>query len=133
MVHQATPMAHKMESMYEYDPERKQYRRRSGQAAVAPAPDSPAGKAKAAGDIYDTRSGKKSGGAWGSRRSGSSSGPPGNLGKRIFWILFFLVAITWLALTLILSRQHRVAGQPFSLRELLFSAPPPPMLDPVKP
>ncbi|MFO1491943.1 MAG: hypothetical protein U1F77_15190 [Kiritimatiellia bacterium] len=126
-------MAHKMESMYEYDPERKQYRRRSGHAAGLTAPDAPAGKAKATGDIYDTRSGKKGGGAWGSRRSGSSSGPPTNLGKRIFWILFAVVAITWLTLTLILSRQHRIAGQPFSLRELLFSAPPPPMLDPAEP
>ena len=120
-------MAPKMESMYEYDPQRKQYRRRGGDA-VSPGGHVPPGQPKGGGDIYDTRSGQSKSSIWASRRSSPSARPAHNAGKRLFWIVFTVVALGWITITVMLSRQHRKDGEPFSFRDLFFSADPPPLI-----
>lgn len=120
-------MAPKMESMYEYDPVRKQYRRRGGEAtpeSTAP----PSSVPKGAGDIYDTRSGRGRSSLWGAGRSTAPSRPTPGMGKRVFWIIFTIIAVGWATMTLVLSRQHRRSGEPFSLRSLFVDIKPPPML-----
>ena len=119
-------MAPKMESMYEYDPVRKQYRRRGGEATPENAAFLSA-QSKGAGDIYDTRSGRGRSSIWGARRSTAPSRPAHGMGKRLFWIAFTIVALGWVAMTVMLSRQHRKNGEPLSLRSLFVDIKPPPM------
>lgn len=120
-------MAPKMESMYEYDPVRKQYRRRGGDSASsAGAP--PSSRSKGVGDIYDTRSGRGRASIWGASRPASGSRPTHSLGKRLFWTAFTIVAIGWITMTVLLSRQHRKSGEPLSLRSLFFDVNPPPLI-----
>ncbi len=125
-------MAPKMESMYEYDPVRKQYRRRGGDAAHLDGA-SASSTTKGAGDIYDTRSGRGRPSIWGSSRSSSTPRPAYSMGKRLFWISFTVVALGWITMTLLLSRQHRKAGEPFSLRSLFVDLKPPPLVPASKP
>lgn len=127
IVHLALPMAPKMESMYEYDPVRKQYRRRGGDSAHPEGLPAPA-SAKGAGDIYDTRSGRGRPSIWGSSRSAPVPRPAYSMGKRLFWIAFTVVALGWITITVLLSRQHRENGEPFSLRKLFFDVKPPPLI-----
>lgn len=122
-------MAPKMESMYEYDPVRKQYRRRGGDSAHTEGPSA----AKGAGDIYDTRSGRGRPSIWGSSRSGSVPRPAHSIGKRLFWIAFTVVAMGWITMTILLSRQHRDGGEPFSLRSLFVDIKPPTLLQDTSP
>ena len=129
IVHLALPMAPKMESMYEYDPVRKQYRRRGGDAAHTEGPAS----AKGAGDIYDTRSGRGRPSIWGSSRTASVPRPSYSIGKRLFWIAFTVVALGWITMTILLSRQHRNAGEPFSLRSLFVDIKPPALMPDASP
>jgi hypothetical protein len=55
------------------------------------------------------------------------------MGKRLFWIVFTLVALGWMTMTVLLSRQHRLAGEPFSLRSLFTDLKPPPLVQDAPP